>query len=165
MITPEPGLVIMMCGIAGSGKTTFAKSLEKQGFNRLSIDEEIWSNYGKFGIDYSESEYDSHQKHAKEIVENKLLDKLKLKIPTVLDLSFWSKSERDRVRKIISNNHGHHQIVYLKVAPEVLRARLKVRSERFDANAAFTITDEILNRYLSGFEEPCNEGELVIQNH
>ena len=163
MISPEAGLVVMMCGIAGSGKTTFAKSLEKEGFHRLSIDEEIWSNFGKFGIDYPESDYSSHQERAKEIVENKLLENLNCRIPTVLDLSFWCKAERDRVKKIISDNQGHHQIIYLKVAPEELRARLKVRSERFDANAAFTITDETLSRFLNGFEEPSNEGELVIE--
>lgn len=36
-------LVVMMCGVAGSGKTTFSKKLEKEGFVRLSIDEEIWA--------------------------------------------------------------------------------------------------------------------------
>lgn len=35
-------LIIMMCGVAGSGKTTFSLELEKVGFVRLSIDEEIW---------------------------------------------------------------------------------------------------------------------------
>ncbi|NMA75480.1 MAG: ATP-binding protein [Bacteroidales bacterium] len=42
----------MMCGVAGSGKTTFAQKLEKIGFSRLSIDEEIWSTNGRYGIDY-----------------------------------------------------------------------------------------------------------------
>ncbi|WP_224773312.1 AAA family ATPase [Metabacillus idriensis] len=42
----------MMCGVAGSGKTTFAQQLEKKGFVRLSIDEEIWSSKGHYFIDY-----------------------------------------------------------------------------------------------------------------
>jgi hypothetical protein len=37
-----------------------------------------------------------------------------------------------------------------------------LRSQRFDANAAFPITDDILNAYVSGFEEPNGEGEEVI---
>lgn len=36
-------LVVMMCGVAGSRKTTFSQQLEKGGFLRLSIDEEIWT--------------------------------------------------------------------------------------------------------------------------
>ena len=34
--------VIMMCGICGSGKTTYAKKKEQEGYIRLSIDEEMW---------------------------------------------------------------------------------------------------------------------------
>ena len=32
--------VIMMCGVCGSGKTTYAKKKEQEGYIRLSIDEE-----------------------------------------------------------------------------------------------------------------------------
>lgn len=45
-------VVVMMCGVAGSGKTTYAQQLEKEGYIRLSIDEELWSAYGRCGIDY-----------------------------------------------------------------------------------------------------------------
>jgi hypothetical protein len=35
-----------MCGIAGSGKTTYAQRLQHAVFKRLSIDEEIWRRFG-----------------------------------------------------------------------------------------------------------------------
>lgn len=38
--------VIMMCGVCGSGKTTYSKQKEKEGYIRLSIDEEMWKSYG-----------------------------------------------------------------------------------------------------------------------
>ena len=38
--------VIMMCGVCGSGKTTYAKKKEQEGYIRLSIDEEMWKLYG-----------------------------------------------------------------------------------------------------------------------
>ncbi|MGB2992314.1 MAG: AAA family ATPase, partial [Paenisporosarcina sp.] len=41
-------LVVMMCGVAGSGKTTFSQLLETEGFVRLSIDEEIWATNGRW---------------------------------------------------------------------------------------------------------------------
>jgi len=44
----------------------------------------------------------------------------------------------------------------------VLQRRLADRAQRFDANAAFPITDEILSAYLSGFEVPSGEGEEVV---
>ena len=39
--------VIMMCGVCGAGKTTYAKKKEKEGYIRLSIDEEMWKLRGK----------------------------------------------------------------------------------------------------------------------
>ena len=50
--------VIMMCGVCGSGKTTYAKKKEQEGYIRLSIDEEMWKLYGKKGIDYPEEQYE-----------------------------------------------------------------------------------------------------------
>ena len=41
--------VIMMCGICGSGKTTYAKQKEKEGYVRLSIDEENVENLREKG--------------------------------------------------------------------------------------------------------------------
>ena len=37
--------VIMMCGVCGSGKTTYAKKKEQEGYIRLSIDEEMLGNF------------------------------------------------------------------------------------------------------------------------
>ena len=50
--------VIMMCGVCGSGKTTYAKKKEQEGYIRLSIDEEMWKLYGRKGIDYPEEQYE-----------------------------------------------------------------------------------------------------------
>jgi hypothetical protein len=50
----------------------------------------------------------------------------------------------------------------LCVPSEELRRRLAKRRERFDANAAFEVDDEMLNRFLDGFEPPRGEGETVI---
>lgn len=36
-------LVVMRCGVAGSGKSTFARFLETEGFVRLSVDQEVWA--------------------------------------------------------------------------------------------------------------------------
>lgn len=53
--------------------------------------------------------------------------------------------------------------MYLKTPVAVLRRRLAQRRSRFDANAAFPITEATLQRFLSGFEEPIGEGEIVIE--
>lgn len=82
----------------------------------------------------------------------------------MVDSSFWRKSERDHYKQLVEQAGGQWRLIYLKVHPDELRRRLKIRSERFDANAAFTITDELLTTFLHGFEEPRGEGEIVIEN-
>jgi predicted kinase len=79
-----------------------------------------------------------------------------------VDFSFWQRARRDDYKQLIEDAGGRWKLVYLKVDPAVLRQRLAERSQRFDANAAFPITEDILTSYLSGFEEPNGEGEEVI---
>ena len=49
--------VVLLCGLAGSGKTTYAQGLAVAGHVRLSIDAEVWSWFGRFGIDYEPARY------------------------------------------------------------------------------------------------------------
>ena len=157
-------LVVLMCGIAGSGKTTLSQNLEKHGYVRLSIDEEVWSTNGRYGIDYPVEKYREYLDVAHIGLRNKLVELIKDKKQVVVDSSFWNRSERDEYKRLIENSGGKWRLIYLKVHPDELRKRLKIRSQRFDANAAFTITEEILSTFLNGFEEPRDEGEIVIEN-
>ena len=157
-------LVVLMCGIAGSGKTTLSQNLEKHGYVRLSIDEEVWSTNGRYGIDYPVEKYREYLDEAHIGLRNKLVELIEDKKQVVVDSSFWNRSERDEYKRLIENSGGKWRLIYLKVHPDELRKRLKIRSQRFDANAAFTITEEILSTFLNGFEEPRDEGEIVIEN-
>jgi predicted kinase len=157
-------LVIMMCGVAGSGKTTLAQQLEKQGFVRLSIDEEIWATNGRYGIDYPVQNYEKYKEIAERKLRNQLVELVQDKRQVVIDFSFWQRSRRNQYKQIIEEAGGEWKLFYLKVHPNDLRERLKLRSQRFDANAAFTITEQILTDYLIGFEVPEGEGEIVIEN-
>lgn len=158
----DSSLVVIMCGIAGSGKTTFSQKLEKNGFVRLSIDEEVWTANGRYGIDYPVEKYREYLDKAHIRLRSKLVNLIEDNKQVVVDSSFWQRSERDEFKQFIENSGGIWRLIYLKVHPDELRKRLKIRNQRFDANAAFTITEEILTTFLNGFEEPRNEGEIVI---
>ncbi|MDQ0656994.1 ATP-binding protein [Paenibacillus sp. W2I17] len=156
-------LVVMMCGVAGSGKTTFAQRLEQRGFVRLSIDEEIWATNGRYGIDYPVEIYEQLKIKAELKLRNELVHLLNEKRNVVIDFSFWQQKRRNEYKKLIEDGGGEWKLVYLKVHPNDLRERLRIRSQRFDANAAFTITEEILSSFLKGFEVPSGEGEIIIE--
>lgn len=135
--------------------------MEKYGYVRLSIDEEVWSINGRYGIDYPVEKYREYLDEAHIRLRNKLVKLIEDKKQVVVDSSFWNRLERDEYKRLIENSGGKWSLIYLKVHPDELRKRLKIRSQRFDANAAFTITEEILTTFLNGFEEPRDEGEIV----
>ncbi|WP_281176355.1 AAA family ATPase [Alicyclobacillus ferrooxydans] len=155
-------IVVMMCGIAGSGKTTYAQKLEKNGFVRLSIDEEVWASRGRYGIDYPADKYAEYSVEAEKKLRHQLVKLIHNGKNVVIDFSFWQRARRDEYKHVIRDAGGDWKLIYLKVSPDVLRERLAIRSHRFDANAAFPITEDILNSYLKGFEEPSGEGETVL---
>jgi len=155
----------MMCGVAGSGKTTFAQKLENEGFVRLSIDEEIWKANGRYRIDYPVEKYDNYQIDAERRLRYQLIRLIQDKQKVVIDFSFWQKAKRDEYKQLIEKTGGEWKLIYLKVCPDVIRKRLAERSKRCDANAAFPITEDILTSYLNGFEVPSDEGEIVIETN
>jgi predicted kinase len=161
--TSMASVVVMMCGVAGSGKTTFAQKLEKEGFARLSIDEDIWATHGRFGVDYPEQNYESYKEESEIKLRGELVNLLQAKHHVVIDFSFWQRQRRNDYKQLIEGHGGNWELIFLKVGPDELRQRLLIRSERFDANAAFTITEDTLTRFLSGFETPASEGETVIE--
>lgn len=156
-------VVVMMCGVAGSGKTTFARKLEKEGFARLSIDEDIWTTHGRFGVDYPEENYELFKEKSEIKLRGELVNLIQAKHHVVIDFSFWQRQRRNDYKRLIERYGGEWELIHLKVQPDELRQRLLIRSERFDANAAFPITEDILTRFLNGFETPDGEGETVIE--
>ncbi len=160
---PRSGLVRLLCGVAGAGKTTYAQQLESHGFTRLSIDEEIWRRFGRFGLDYRPSEYKGHQETAEQVLRAELVGLMRDRSPVVIDFSFWNRGTRDRYKALIAGHGCQWDLVYLDVDVATLRERLTRRSERFDANAAFSITEAQMLTYLEGFEVPQDEGEIVLR--
>jgi predicted kinase len=156
-------LVIMMCGVAGSGKTTFSQILEKAGFVRLSIDEEIWATNGRWGIDFPMEKFEEYRKDAERKLRNRLIKLIHDKQQVVIDFSFWDRVRRTQYKKLIEDSGGKWKLIYLKVHPKDLVERLELRNKRFDANS-FPISKELLISYLNGFEIPKGEGEIVIEN-
>jgi GTPase SAR1 family protein len=98
VVTP---LVVMMCGVAGSGKTTFSQRLEKEGFVRLSIDEEIWMTRGRYGVDFSIEKIEEYKKEAERTLRTRLKKLIQEKQQVVIDFSFWDRARRDRYKQLM----------------------------------------------------------------
>ena len=108
--------VIMMCGVCGSGKTRYAKQKEKEGYIRLSIDEEMWNIYGQKGVDYPEEQYNELSDKVEHILRQKMISLIKDKKNVVVDFSFWNKDNRNHYKNIIENTGATVELVYMKAS-------------------------------------------------
>jgi predicted kinase len=161
-LVPEPRLVVLMCGLAGSGKTWFSQELEGRGFNRIAIDEIIWNSAGRYGLDYRPEAYGEMVSASREVMKVELARLLAQDEPVVVDSAFWSRAHRQVFAELVASNDGRHQIVYLKASKATLQARLAQRRSRFDANAAFPIDDQQLERFIEAFEEPAADEQALV---
>ena len=84
--------VIMMCGVCGSGKTTYAKKKEQEGYIRLSVDEEMWKLYGRKGIDYPEEQYEKLSEQVEAALQKKLLSYTRI---VELLMAYYRDGHRD----------------------------------------------------------------------
>lgn len=162
-LNPAPRLVVLMCGVAGSGKTSFSRALEAKGFRRLSIDEEIWDRFGRYGVDYRPEDYDRHVAAARAALRDQLTARLAAgRDAVVVDSSFWSRAHRYDFKHLVEAAGGTWRLIYLDAPETILRERLAARSTRFDANAALPIDETKLRGFLASFEAPSGESEITV---
>lgn len=161
-LNPEPGLMVLMCGLAGSGKTTASQALEAKGFLRLSFDEVLWQVCGQYGVDYPAEAYAEKQAVARAALMDRVLDALMTRTPVVVDSAFWSQEARDNYRALAASFDCTCRLLYLNADHALLRERLERRAGRFDANAAFPVTEDMLKRFLQSFQPPHDEDEIVV---
>ncbi|KAJ9156222.1 hypothetical protein NKR23_g1210 [Pleurostoma richardsiae] len=161
---PRP-VVVMMCGIAGAGKTTLTKAIlaANPAFTRLSIDAIIYARHGLYAADYPPSSYDSHQDEADILFLAEFRRLLQLRRDLVLDRSFYARADRDDFQREIEAAGARAVLVHLRAGEELLWRRICERSARErNADSALDISRELLRQYVEGFEEPVGEGEIVI---
>lgn len=154
--------VVLMCGLTGSGKTTYAETLVAQGMKRLSIDEYIFDNHGQFGIDYDEVQWLEYQRIAEVHVRRELVSLIGRHQDVVVDLSLWNRAMRDEYKDLIETHGAVWELVYMRIDPLLLSNRLALRALRSDANA-FPVPPHLLAAFIAGFEAPDGERERIIE--
>jgi predicted kinase len=153
--------------ILGAGKSTLSYHLltTQSNFTRLSVDALIHSAHGLYNIDHPAYLYAQYQTEASASLRTQLLSLLySREKDVILDRSFYAKEDRDEFKELIEENGGRWVLVYLDASKEVLWRRILERKKReMDADWAFEVTEEVFERYWSGFERPLGEGEIVVK--
>ena len=155
--------VYLLVGLTGAGKTTYSKRvLEPAGAVRLSVDELIFAEHGRYGIDYPESSYAELYAPALETVRELVIEELDMGHDVALDLGIWSRADRDEWKRFITAAGARWRLLYFPVSHAELLQRLSDRS-RLDGANSLRVDESELDDFYARFDEPTDEGEEVIQ--
>ncbi|WP_127792445.1 ATP-binding protein [Agromyces sp. LHK192] len=143
--------VVLLCGVAGAGKTTYARTLEARGYLRLSYDEEMWA----LGHDSSHA-----TREVLDEADRRVRDRLGASVgdgvPVVLDASLSTRAIRDDFRALVRRARGVPRLVVVDAPFEVLVERMRRRLDHADANNLH-LDERSLRDYVDGFEFPGDE--------
>lgn len=148
--------VVLVCGPAGSGKSTHAQHLAAQGYELLSFDEEAWRR--------------GHHRHpvpddvAREVhadLHARLVAALARGDRVVVDTSFWSRASRDRYRELLAPLGVRPVVHHVRTPRDVALARLARRRGTGPDDVA--VPPDLAAAYQDGFEAPTpDEGPLRV---
>lgn len=157
------GTVVLMCGLPGAGKTTYAMELVRRGYVRLSIDEAVWQRLGRrdAGLVLEAEAFDQLKEEVRREQRQELVELMLAGRDVVVDYSFWSRAARDDYKALIERHGCRWELVHLRADRSTLERRLKARNGEEGANSV-TVDGKLFLRYLANFEEPKGEGEQVF---
>ena len=155
--------VVIMCGISGSGKTHYARTLEKEGYIRLSSDALIWEKVGPGLYNLSKEEQRKLFAECRSELLNNFTRLLKSGEKVVLDSTNCKRAARDKLRNICAEIELKPIFIYCHTDKEELWKRLSQR--KGEGPDELLVTQEQLSEYLSGFECPeDSENDFIFLN-
>ncbi|MFI9585105.1 AAA family ATPase [Streptomyces sp. NPDC052236] len=149
-------VVWLLTGMPGSGKTTFAKALERGGVIRLSVDDEMTARHGRMGKDHAERDHLTLQKPVIEDVRRQLAEHLRDGRSVVLDHGLGTRAVRDDYKQLVTEHGARWRLVYFQVEHDDLLRRL---AKRNNDPAHGVISPTTLAWIAEHSEAPVGEGE------
>lgn len=149
----------LIVGFIGSGKTTFAKKLEKKaGALRFTKDE--WF-IRIFGNDPTIDGFEKYDERITNLCIDIALECLRAGNDVIIDDGFWFRSQRDDTRKRIKKLGANAQLYYVKCSDKKMKQRTSKRSEN-PTKDAFRIDEVMFDSYKKYFDELGNDEEHIV---
>ena len=152
--------VVLLCGISGSGKTVFARALEQKGYERLSVDGLLWSQYGDAFASLSREEQGRAFGAVWEVLARELDASIAAGRRVVVDSTLCKRAKRDAMREVCRSHGIEPKLVYMSASKELLARRLASRKGLGPDDQI--VTPEQLASYCAHFEAPAPDEETVI---
>ena len=151
----------MVCGISGSGKTSFSKKLELEGVPRISMDEELWPDYYVYPGLLSEEHLDFLYKQATERIFAKICNFCAEGKSCSVDMPFCKAAQRKVFRAHAEKCGGEPVLIWINTDLPVLKNRLADRSGKSGPNN-LPVSEKEIEMYWRGFERPTDEKHIEI---
>jgi predicted kinase len=153
-------IAYVICGFIGAGKTTFARKLEKEtGAIRITKDEWVIKIFGNKIT--SDNNFEKYDKNITELATDIAFKILKAGKDVIIDEGFWVKSQRDDIKKKISEVGAKPILYYVECPVEKMRERVVTRS-KIPSEDSFEINGEMFDSYLKYWQPPEEDEEFIL---
>lgn len=154
------GEVILMCGVSGSGKTFLSRKFEKEGYRRISLDENIWKRYGDDFAGFPEERKREIFMKASLEIEAMVSQALDNNEKIVVDSTLCKRAKRDRIREICADRGVMPRFIYLDAPLSLIMQRLAGRGGTGPNDQI--VPEASAEQFYSNFDRPAPE-ETDIQ--
>ncbi|GAA1708855.1 hypothetical protein GCM10009809_01370 [Isoptericola hypogeus] len=149
--------LVLLCGPAGAGKSTYARRYAAAGYAVAAVDELAWAAAHTAAHPLPDDVARRVAADLRSRVE-RLLDEGR---DVVVDSSFWSRASRDEYRALGSARGADTLVVYVDTPRDVALARVAARAGAHAHDVV--LTPEVASAYHDGFEVPtADEGPLEV---
>ena len=153
--------IYAVCGLVGSGKTTFSKQLaQSTGAFRFSLDE--WM-IPLFGEHMPRAEFDKQRNQLTELFQQAAQQLLELGVAVIFDFGYWKKRQRLEVRAWADSIDAELELIYLQCASATCYQRVLNRNQD-SQNINYQITEDMFLLFQSWFEAPEKDEQVTIIN-
>lgn len=155
--------VLLLAGVSGSGKTSYALRREDEGYVRLSVDEEMWARHGgEATFLLGGEEWKERAAPIERDLRERLAELVRDGQNVVVDGDFCTRTRRDDYGRLVSENGGRARIVFFDIPFEVAQERIAARDEQPPNPNAFPVDDELLAGYHTYFEAPAPDEDPIV---
>lgn len=147
----------LLCGLPGSGKTTYARQLETAGAVRFSADD--WM-VPLFGQHLPREVFDARLRAVKALQWDLTCHLLGKGLDVVLDYGFWTRADRDEYRAKAEALGALCTLVYFDVPLPERRQRIRQRNSALPSGT-YELDDAALDLFASRFEPPHADEHAV----
>lgn len=155
--------IYLLVGNTGAGKSTFSKELSKT-HHAYILNNDEWFKTLFFKDMPSESVYEWSLERTERIESQMLKESLKLlayDLSVILDIGFFKKAQRDRVKNFFTDRGIEVVTHYLDVSSEMRWNRIQKRNTQKAETFEFEVSREIFE-FCETLFEPLVDEELEL---